>query len=665
VRSRRFAGPIAIAILAVFAAPAAADDLSAQCSEPDASSYVQTVMDNSSTGDVVTLVEGSVCNPADAELSEFRLPSHAITLQGNGTGAPEVFDGDSENRTLRGTDVGATVIRNLTFQDAEYSGSGAAIKIQGNSTPTISNIIVIDSESGDGLGDRGPVTIATSDAGGTVRVENSTFGSTEDAGEGNFGISGGGLHLDSEHAIVLAGNTFANNRAETEGGGAVLWLAGRSGAPVTVTDNTFVRNQLARSGEAIYNERLGGGLAIRARVPGTRSVTQSGNRFVENLVVPDIFFPGPKLTRGVECGVYMGGGEYVEAPATTTSDRYVGNVVGFPGKGPSVARGGQCASTAGGGLAFSGELTFTGRNLVAASNVVQFGLGGAIASVDRPVFNGELAARGDQRGTLRVLDSTVVNNGVAFGNGSAIAGDFDDDLVVHNGIVHGNLEGKGIEQISGYNDGGTRQILFTDICEDGASTPVAGEGNICADPDLVDPSTGDVHQQESSPTRDRGSDALVPPDLGQDWEGDARISDSGTDGVRVDMGADELGTVPELEPEPEPGAPPAAQPPAAAPPAQAVQGVQQRRCVSRRAFRIRIRVPRGKKALSATVRVNGKRVRVVRGKRLRAPVRLRGLPKGTFKVRITIRLTNGKRVTGVRTYHTCVPRRPGDGPPKV
>jgi hypothetical protein len=96
-----------------------------------------------------------------------------------------------------------------------------------------------------------------------------------------------------------------------------------------------------------------------------------------------------------------------------------------------------------------------------------------------------------------------------------------------------------------------------------------------------------------------------------------------------------------------------------------VQGVQQRRCVSRRAFRIRIRVPRGKKALSATVRVNGKRVRVVRGKRLRAPVRLRGLPKGTFKVRITIRLTNGKRVTGVRTYHTCVPRRPGDGPPKV
>ena len=82
-------------------------------------------------------------------------------------------------------------------------------------------------------------------------------------------------------------------------------------------------------------------------------------------------------------------------------------------------------------------------------------------------------------------------------------------------------------------------------------------------------------------------------------------------------------------------------------------------------FRIRLRVPRGKKARSAVVRVNGKKVKVVRGKRLRAPVRLRGLPRGTFRVRITIRLANGKRITGVRTYHTCIPRLPGDGPPEV
>ncbi len=87
--------------------------------------------------------------------------------------------------------------------------------------------------------------------------------------------------------------------------------------------------------------------------------------------------------------------------------------------------------------------------------------------------------------------------------------------------------------------------------------------------------------------------------------------------------------------------------------------------MSRRAFRIRIRVPHGKTAVSATVRVNGKQVKVVRGRRLRAPVVLRGLPKGKVTVRITIRLKGGKRVTGTRRYNTCIPRLPGDGPPPV
>ena len=45
--------------------------------------------------------------------------------------------------------------------------------------------------------------------------------------------------------------------------------------------------------------------------------------------------------------------------------------------------------------------------------------------------------------------------------------------------------------------------------------------------------------------------------------------------------------------------------------------------------------------------------------------RPRDFTKGKFKVRITIRLTNGKKVSGVRTYHTCIPKLPGDGPPKV
>jgi hypothetical protein len=642
LRRGRFIALAGLAVSTVFAPAASADNLSAQCSNTSAATYIQDVLDGSSAGDVITLAEGSVCSPDDDELSEFRLPSHAITLQGNGTGAPEIFDGESSNRIMRGTDVGATVIRNLTFQNGEYGGSGAAIKIQGNSTPTISNIVVDDTESGD----RAPVTVATSGAGGTVRVENSTF--TE-----NSATSGGGLHIDTAHAIVLSGNTFSDNEADTEGGGAVLHLRfddiAAPGA-VTVTGNTFVDNALRRQGEAIYGERLGGGLAIRA-ADDFRSVTQSGNRFTENVIVPDFGgFPGPERGETFQ-PVYMGGGEYVEAPATSTNDRYHGNLI-VPETGDN--RGTTSfGHIAGGGLAHATlDEAFTARNLVATRNGILGGVGGAIASLDRPDQqspNTE-ARGGSQGGLMQLLDSTVVQNAVGLGSGAAIAGDFVDDLVVHNGIVYDNTGGN---QLYGFNDGGSIDIRYTDICDDPAPGRVAGEGNICADPLLKDAATGDVHQTAGSPTRDVGSNVLVPGNLTGDWEGDARIGNG-----KVDMGADELGG-PKPEPKPEPAAQP--QPP----PAAAVAGTQQRSCKSRRSFRIRLRIPKGKKALSAVVRVNGKKVRVVRGKRLRSAVRLRGLPKGTVRVRITIRLANGKRISGVRTYHTCIPKLPGDGPPKV
>jgi hypothetical protein len=82
-----------------------------------------------------------------------------------------------------------------------------------------------------------------------------------------------------------------------------------------------------------------------------------------------------------------------------------------------------------------------------------------------------------------------------------------------------------------------------------------------------------------------------------------------------------------------------------------------RRCVSRRRFRIRLRAPRGDKLRRAEVRVNGKRVRVVRGRRLTAPVDLRGLPRGRFKVEIRVATLSGRRLRGTRRYRTCVPKR--------
>jgi hypothetical protein len=80
-------------------------------------------------------------------------------------------------------------------------------------------------------------------------------------------------------------------------------------------------------------------------------------------------------------------------------------------------------------------------------------------------------------------------------------------------------------------------------------------------------------------------------------------------------------------------------------------------CRSRRRFRIRLRRPRRGRLTSARVYLNGRRVRVVRGHRLRAPIDLRGLPKGRYVVRVVARTSTGRKLVRTRRYRTCTPRR--------
>ena len=80
-------------------------------------------------------------------------------------------------------------------------------------------------------------------------------------------------------------------------------------------------------------------------------------------------------------------------------------------------------------------------------------------------------------------------------------------------------------------------------------------------------------------------------------------------------------------------------------------------CISRRNFRIRVRTRRADPVIRASVYVNGKRVQVVRGKRLKAPVKLIGLPKGRVTVKIVATTKSGRKVTGERKYYTCRVKR--------
>jgi hypothetical protein len=87
-----------------------------------------------------------------------------------------------------------------------------------------------------------------------------------------------------------------------------------------------------------------------------------------------------------------------------------------------------------------------------------------------------------------------------------------------------------------------------------------------------------------------------------------------------------------------------------------------RRCLSRRAFTIHLRDPLNDPLREAVVSLRGRRIRVTRhGSAFVSKIDLRGLPRGTFTVRIALVTVLGHRLSGARTYHTCRRRRPHAG----
>ena len=96
-----------------------------------------------------------------------------------------------------------------------------------------------------------------------------------------------------------------------------------------------------------------------------------------------------------------------------------------------------------------------------------------------------------------------------------------------------------------------------------------------------------------------------------------------------------------------PGPPPAAAPPPAG-----------RACQSGRNILVRLTRPRGRRIVTAVVRLNGKRVRVRthRGRPVSARIDLRGRRPGRYTVRIRLRLDNGRLIRRTRVYRTCATR---------
>jgi hypothetical protein len=82
-----------------------------------------------------------------------------------------------------------------------------------------------------------------------------------------------------------------------------------------------------------------------------------------------------------------------------------------------------------------------------------------------------------------------------------------------------------------------------------------------------------------------------------------------------------------------------------------------RKCLSRREFRIHLRNPAYDPLKRVIVTLRKRRLAVERRNgRIAATIDLRGLPRGAFTVRIAALTVLGHRLSGSRTYHTCIPR---------
>jgi hypothetical protein len=78
-------------------------------------------------------------------------------------------------------------------------------------------------------------------------------------------------------------------------------------------------------------------------------------------------------------------------------------------------------------------------------------------------------------------------------------------------------------------------------------------------------------------------------------------------------------------------------------------------CTSRRHFTIHLRRRAHDPIVRATVLVAGRRVEVLRGRRLRAAIVLAGLPRGTVRVTVVAVTRDRRTLRSARTYHTCTP----------
>ncbi|MGA7704344.1 MAG: hypothetical protein WB998_05550 [Solirubrobacteraceae bacterium] len=421
---------------------------------------------------------GGVTLPGGSAFVLEGKPDTTSGLDGTGVSGPLLSSTGSE-------EVGAMTLSNLTFAHADLTDASA-------------------------------VSIRTSH----LTLKDDRFLENEERGDGahTLFVALGGSPADcptasGPTALTLTGSTFAKNKlvlsSPQGGGGAGAWL--EDACPSSreeIEEDDFDDNTLEASGTSAGALVTGAGLQFVGNSGEPATVTQRGNVFDSN----DLVAPAPDL------GNYGGGGEWLEnASLSSVGDRFSRNAIA------GTSNISYEAWSWGAGLGIS--------NLSFACSQSQFPvstLEDAVATSNAigPGTTADLGGGGIWVGCtrLRVLDSTFTLNGAPYGAG--IEGEPGDQLELVNSIVSADTGG---EEIAGFEGEPSSSLSagFSDVCAGtDSSTPLPGDGNICASPALADsgdPSSFDVHENEVSPTIDAGSNALVPEALTSDFYGNQRV----------------------------------------------------------------------------------------------------------------------------------------------
>jgi hypothetical protein len=498
--ARATKGALVVAALAALGAGVGAASAGATTIQTDCSGLQAALDTVSSDG---TIVLSGMCS------GSYTLSSGAaFTLEG-APGTTSGFDGAGATGPLLGngasTEAGAMTLSHLTFQHANLTNA-SALSIRASRVMLSDDSFLENEEHGEGA------HAAFVDVGQSQQDCPSATGPA---------------------AITLTDSTFSGNKLvlmSSEEGGGAAWLQDTCALSRTVLeDNTFDANTIESDGTEEEVQVAGAGLQFVGSKTLPTPVNQSGNVFDTNSIVatPPAF------------GNYGGGGEWLEyASVTSVGDRFSHNTIAGT-HSPSDARWSW-----GAGLGIITPASICNESRLPESTLEDAVITG---NTIEPGTTSDLGGGGIYVGCshLRVLDSTVTLNMAPIGAG--IEGEPGDQLDLANSIVAEDSPGN---EIAGFDEsGGSVMSSFSDICAyAGAREPLAGAGNICANPLLADngdPISFDVHETASSPTIDAGSNALVPSGLTTDAFGTARIlaghtGCTGSFPAVVDMGAAEL-----------------------------------------------------------------------------------------------------------------------------